>query len=94
MLWLHISALLSISISDRAVPPLLLPLALSVMTKPLLKEWHKLKLRCDTRFQRAFTACSCVFKVITMVLANQRNFFENAAACSKRTLKTTLATQL
>jgi len=25
-----------------------------------------LKLRCDTRFQRAFTACICVFKVITL----------------------------
>ncbi len=53
------------------------------------------KLRCDTRFQHAFTACSCVFKVITMVWANQRNSFENTtAACSKRTLKTTVATQL
>jgi len=26
-----------------------------------------LKLNCDSRFQRAFTACSCVFKVITLV---------------------------
>jgi len=26
--------------------------------------------------------------------ANQRNYFENATACSKRTLKTTVATQL
>jgi len=25
------------------------------------------KLRCDSRFQHAFTACSCVFKVITLV---------------------------
>ncbi len=46
-----------------------------------------LKLRCDSRFQHAFTACSCVFKEITLVRANQRNFFENATACSKRTLK-------
>jgi len=37
-----------------------------------------LKLRCDSRFQRAFTACSCVFKVITFVWANQGNYFENA----------------
>jgi len=36
------------------------------------------KLSCDSRFQRAFTACSCVFKVIALVWANQRNFFENA----------------
>ncbi len=25
------------------------------------------KLSCDSRFQRAFTACSCVFKAITLV---------------------------
>jgi len=31
------------------------------------------KLRCNTRFQRAFTARICVFKVITLVWANQRN---------------------
>ncbi len=54
----------------------------------------RLKLRCDTRFPRAFTACGCVFKVITLVGLNQGNFFENAIACSKRKLKTTVATQL
>ncbi len=54
----------------------------------------KLKLGCDSRFQRAFTACSCVFKVITLVLANQRNFFENATTCSKRMRKTLIVTQL
>jgi len=53
-----------------------------------------LKLHCDSRFQRVITACSCVFKVITLVGSNQCNFFENATACSKRTLKTTVATQL
>jgi len=53
-----------------------------------------LKLRCDERFTHAFTACGRVFKVITLVWANQGNFFENATACSKRTLKTTVATQL
>jgi len=42
-----------------------------------------LKLSCDSRFQRAFTACICVFKVFTQVWANQGNFFENANACSK-----------
>jgi len=52
------------------------------------------KLCCDCRFQRAFTACSCVFKVITLVGSNQGNYFENATACSKRTLKTTVVTQL
>jgi len=40
--------------------------------------FRRLKLSCDSRFQRAFTACSCVFKVIALVWANQRNFFENA----------------
>jgi len=29
------------------------------------------KLRCDERFTHAFTACGCVFKVITLVWANQ-----------------------
>jgi len=53
-----------------------------------------LKLRCDSRFQRAFTACSCVFKVITLIWVNQRNFFENTTACSKRMRKTLVATQL
>jgi len=41
-------------------------------------QWVCIKLRCDTRFQRAFTACSCIFKVITLVWANQHNLFENA----------------
>jgi len=36
----------------------------------------------------------CVFKEITLVGSNQGNFFENATACSKRMLKTTVATQL
>ncbi len=46
------------------------------------------KLRCDERFTHAFTARGCVFKEITLVDS------ENATACSKRTLKTTVATQL
>jgi len=53
-----------------------------------------LKISCDSRFQRAFTACVCVFKVITLVGLSQRNYFENATACSKGMLKTTVATQL
>jgi len=56
--------------------------------------YYNIKLRCDTRFQHAFPECSCVFKVITLVWSNQRNFFENAITCSKRTLKTTVATHL
>jgi len=39
--------------------------------------WLKVKLCCDTRFQREFTACSCVW-------ANQGNYFEKATACWKR----------
>jgi len=54
----------------------------------------KIKLRCDERFTHAFTACGCVFNEITMVGSNQGNYFENATASSKRTLKTTVATQL
>jgi len=53
-----------------------------------------IKLRCEERFTLAFTACGCVFKVITLVCANQGNYFENATACSKRTLETPVATQL
>ncbi len=34
-----------------------------------------LKLRCDTGFQRAFTACGCVFKVIMLVGSDQSNYF-------------------
>jgi len=34
------------------------------------------------------------YKVIALVGANQGNYFENATACSKRTLKTTVTTQL
>jgi len=61
-----------------------------------LKELARLslKLHCDSRFQRVFTACICVFKVITLIGSNQGNYFENAIACSKRTLKTTVAMQL
>jgi len=33
---------------------------------------------------RLLTACVCIFKVITLVGSNQRNYFENATACSKR----------
>jgi len=46
-----------------------------------------LKLRRDERFTHAFTECGCVFKEITLIGSN-------ATACSKRTLKTTVATQL
>jgi len=54
----------------------------------------ELKLSRDSRFQRARTACCCIFKVITLVRSNQGNYFENAIACSKCTLKRTIATQL
>ncbi len=47
-----------------------------------------LKLSCDSRFQRAFTACSCVFEVLTLVGSNQGNYFENSTACNKRKVKT------
>ncbi len=59
-----------------------------------IKKILSLKLSCDSRFQRAFTACVFVFEVITLVWANQGNFFENATACSKRMRKTLVATQL
>jgi len=55
---------------------------------------EELKLSCDSRFQLAFTARSCVFKEITLVWANQGNFFESATTCSKRLSKTIFATQL
>jgi len=52
------------------------------------------KLRCDTRFQRSFTACGCIFKEITLLGLNQSNFYESTTTCSKSTLKTRVATQL
>jgi len=39
-----------------------------------------LKLSCNSRFQRVFTACSCIFKVITLVGSNQHSYFKNANA--------------
>ena len=33
-----------------------------------------LKLSCDSRFQRAFTTCCCVFKEVTLVGRFQRAF--------------------
>jgi len=56
--------------------------------------FQTIKLRCDERFTHAFTACGCVLKEITLVGSNQGYYFEHATACSKRTLKTTVATQL
>ena len=53
-----------------------------------------LKARCHTLFQRALTAFCCVFKEITLIGSNQRKYFENAHASSKRTLKTRVATRL
>jgi len=53
-----------------------------------------LKLSCDSRFRCAFIVCVCVFKVITMVGSSQCNYIENTNVCSKRMLKTTVATLL
>jgi len=44
--------------------------------KDMLGKLILIKLRCDCRFQRAFTACSCVFKVIILIGTNQGNYFE------------------
>ncbi len=41
-----------------------------------------------------FTACGCIFKVITLVSSNQSNYFEYTIEFSKHTLKTSVATQL
>jgi len=74
-----ISLLLSLSLS---LLPLFLfyfsfssiPTSLSVVIVVILSPFFHslcLKLRCDTRFQHAFTACGCVFKEITLVWANK-----------------------
>jgi len=60
----------------------------------MISPFSRVKLRCDSRFQRAFTACSCVFKVITLIGSNQGNYFENATTCSRRMRKTLVAMQL
>jgi len=62
-----------------------------------LRNWENgttLRMRCEERFTHAFTACNCVFKEIALVGSNQGNYFENATVWTKRTLKTTVATQL
>ncbi len=65
-----------------------------IFSKQVQRYILALKLRCDEHFTHAFTACGCVFKEITLVGSNQGNYFENVTACSKRMLKTTVATQL
>jgi hypothetical protein len=62
-----------------------------LISTALQRKCENIKLRCGSRFQRVLTAC-CVFKVITLIGSNQGNYFENATACSKRTLKTAVAT--
>ncbi len=45
--------------------------------------------------QQSFSTCVyCMQLLITLVGSIQCNYFENATTCSKRTLKTTVATQL
>ena len=58
------------------------------------KKLRAIKPSCDTRFHRAFTICICVFNVITLVSANQSNFFEKTTTFRKYTLKTRVATSL
>jgi hypothetical protein len=54
---------------------------LFILAAKLLFSNQVLKLRCDRRFQHAFTACSCVFKVIALVgskvdiLKSKQNLF-------------------
>jgi hypothetical protein len=61
-----------------------------------LTSLSSLKLCCNEHFTHALTARGCVFKEITLVATKQGNYFENenATACSKRMLKTIVATQL
>jgi len=42
---------------------------------PLQQVSYTIKLSCDSRFQRALTACICIFKVITLAGSNQHNYF-------------------
>jgi len=46
------------------------------------------------RFQHAFTASGCIFKVITVNGSNHYNYFENTTARNKRSLKTRVTMQL
>jgi len=56
------------------------------------------EIRAELR--QSFSTCARLLhvfafsKVISLVGSNQCNYFENATACSKRTLKTTVETQL
>jgi len=62
------------------------------------KKCSKLVNKPKAELRQSFSKCVyCMrlrFKVITLVVSSQRNFFENATTYSKRTLKTTVATQL
>jgi len=60
----------------------------------LFQDVAEFKAALRQSFSALFTACSCVFKVITLIGSNQGNFFENATTCSKRMRKTLVATQL
>ncbi len=62
--------------------------------RPIKKYERRVWSQGKVALRRAFTPCGCVFKEITLVSSNQGNYFEYATACSKRTLKTTVATQL
>ncbi len=43
----------------------------------MLEVFLCLKMSSDNQFQRASTACVCVFKAIIFFASSQRNYFEN-----------------
>ncbi len=80
------------------------PVSLNVHQREYFKknEWNfKQRLKNENKAELRQSLSACVycmrlyFQSNFLCLAqNQRNYFENATACSKRTLKTTVATQL
>ncbi len=79
---------------NKTLIPIFLSNQFSMSKKVFVRLRVQIKLRCEGCFTHAYTACHCVFNEITLGGSYQGHYFENATACSKRTLKTTVATQL
>ena len=66
-LWSKVSRIYKAEMDD--------PKYLMVLTYPAWDHHNLLiNLRCDMRFQHAFSACGCVFKVIRWFESNQHNY--------------------
>ncbi len=67
-------------------------LLLSQLSANQISSTKRNQLNTFTKVQ--FKSLMNMYKVITLVWVSQRNYFENATTCKKRTLKMRVATQL